>query len=421
MIKPERIGGMRVDSDDDVIKEYPKDVNVSEYLLDRLKQLEEEYVRLKELYRKLEDEKRFVESERIRYEREVRRLRSEIERLRSPPLLVGVISDVLDDGRVVVKSSTGPKFVVHTSNSIGKEDLKPGVRVAMNQQTLAVVSVLPSPKDPAVYGFEVEEKPNVTYEDIGGLESQIEEIREAIELPLLKPDLFKEVGIEPPKGVLLYGPPGTGKTLLAKAVANQTNATFIRVVGSEFVQKYIGEGARLVREVFQLAKEKAPSIIFIDEIDAIAAKRTNSDTSGDREVQRTLMQLLAEMDGFDPRGDIKIIGATNRIDILDPAILRPGRFDRIIETPLPNHEGRLAIFKIHTRGMKIDSDVDLNELASITEGASGADIKAIVTEAGMLAIRDNRTKVCMKDFVKAVEKVMKKQSKPFELKGVMFV
>jgi len=408
-----------VDSDDEVIKEYPKDVNISEYLLDRLKQLEEEYLRLKELYRKLEDEKRFVESERIRYEREVRRLRSEIERLRSPPLLVGVVSDVLEDGKVIVKSSTGPKFLVHTSSNVG--ELKPGVRVAMNQQTLAVVSVLPSPKDPAVYGFEVEEKPNVTYNDIGGLETQIEEIREAVELPLLKPELFKEIGIEPPKGVLLYGPPGTGKTLLAKAVANQTNATFIRVVGSEFVQKYIGEGARLVREVFQLAKEKAPSIIFIDEIDAIAAKRTNSDTSGDREVQRTLMQLLAEMDGFDPRGDIKIIGATNRIDILDPAILRPGRFDRIIETPLPNHEGRLAIFKIHTRNMKVDKDVNLNELASITEGASGADIKAIVTEAGMLAIRNGRTVVKMDDFIKAVEKVMKKQNKPFELKGVMFV
>ncbi len=408
-----------MDSDDEVIKEYPKDVNISEYLLDRLKQLEEEYLRLKELYRKLEDEKRFVESERIRYEREVRRLRSEIERLRSPPLLVGVVSDVLEDGKVIVKSSTGPKFLVHTSSNVG--ELKPGVRVAMNQQTLAVVSVLPSPKDPAVYGFEVEEKPNVTYNDIGGLETQIEEIREAVELPLLKPELFKEIGIEPPKGVLLYGPPGTGKTLLAKAVANQTNATFIRVVGSEFVQKYIGEGARLVREVFQLAKEKAPSIIFIDEIDAIAAKRTNSDTSGDREVQRTLMQLLAEMDGFDPRGDIKIIGATNRIDILDPAILRPGRFDRIIETPLPNHEGRLAIFKIHTRNMKVDKDVNLNELASITEGASGADIKAIVTEAGMLAIRNGRTVVKMDDFIKAVEKVMKKQNKPFELKGVMFV
>ena len=420
-IKNDLVEAMDVESDDDVVKEYTKDVNVSEYLLDRLKQLEEEYLRLKELYRKLEDEKRFVESERIRYEREVRRLRSEIERLRTPPLLVGVISDVLSDGRIVVKSTTGPKFVVHASQHISDRDLKPGVRVAMNQQTLAVVSVLPPPKDPAVYGFEVEERPKVTYDDIGGLEKQIEEVREAIELPLLKPELFEEVGIEPPKGVLLYGPPGTGKTLLARAVANQTNATFIRVVGSEFVQKYIGEGARLVREVFQLAKEKAPSIIFIDEIDAIAAKRTNSDTSGDREVQRTLMQLLAEMDGFDPRGDIKIIGATNRIDILDPAILRPGRFDRIIETPLPDHTGRLSIFKIHTRGMKLDSDVDLQELASITEGASGADIKAVVTEAGMIAIRENRTRVCMKDFTRAVEKVMKKQSKPIELKGVMFV
>jgi proteasome regulatory subunit len=411
---------MDVESGDDVVKEYTKDVNVSEYLLDRLKQLEEEYLRLKELYRKLEDEKRFVESERIRYEREVRRLRSEIERLRTPPLLVGVVSDVLSDGRVVVKSTTGPKFVVHASQHIDRDELKPGVRVAMNQQTLAIVGVLPSPKDPAVYGFEVEYKPDVTYDDIGGLERQIEEIRETIELPLLKPKLFEEVGIEPPKGVLLFGPPGTGKTLLAKAVANQTNATFIRVVGSEFVQKYIGEGARLVREVFQLAKEKAPSIIFIDEIDAIAAKRTNSDTSGDREVQRTLMQLLAEMDGFDPRGDVKIIGATNRIDILDPAILRPGRFDRIIETPLPDHKGRLAIFRIHTRSMKLDSDIDLNELAGMTEGVSGADIKAIVTEAGMMAIREERTKVCMKDFMRAIEKVIKK-SKPFELKGVMFV
>ena len=398
-----------------------KDVDISEYLLDRLKQLEEEYVRLKELYRRLEDEKKFVESERIRYEREVRRLRSEIERLRSPPLLIGTVSDVLSDGRIVVKSSTGPKFVVHASQHITKDDLKPGARIAMNQQTLAVVSVLPLPKDPAVYGFEIEEKPGVTYEDIGGLEKQIEEVREAIELPLLKPELFQEVGVEPPKGLLLYGPPGTGKTLLAKAVAQHTQATFIRVVGSEFVQKYIGEGARLVREVFQLAKEKAPAIIFIDEVDAIAAKRTSSDTSGDREVQRTLMQLLAEMDGFDPRGDVKIIGATNRIDILDPAILRPGRFDRIIETPLPSFEGRVQIFKIHTRKMRI-SDVNFNELARITEGASGADIRAIATEAGMMAIREERTEVCMDDFLRAVEKVLKKETKySGELKGVMFV
>jgi proteasome regulatory subunit len=401
------------------------------YLLDRLKRLEEEYDRLKkieeeyyklrELYRRLEDEKRFVESERIRFEREVRRLRSEIERLRSPPLIVGVVSDVLEDGRVVVKSSTGPKFVVHTSQYIDPKQLKPGVRVAMNQQTLAVISVLPTSKDPMVYAFEVEERPNVTYDDIGGLERQIEEIREAIELPLLKPHLFEEVGIEPPKGVLLYGPPGTGKTLLAKAVAHHTNATFIRVVGSEFVQKYIGEGARLVREVFELAKEKAPSIIFIDELDAIAARRTSSDTSGDREVQRTLMQLLAEMDGFDPRGDVKIIGATNRIDILDPAILRPGRFDRIIEVPLPNYEGRMQIFKIHTRKMKIADDVNFAELARLTEGASGADIKAICTEAGMFAIREDRTKVRMDDFLKAIEKVMRKDTKFGDVKGVMFV
>mgnify|MGYP000408341218 CR=1 FL=1 len=394
-----------------------------EDLILRLRQLEREYERLKELCRRLEDEKRFVESERIRYEREVRRLRSEIERLRSPPLLIGTITDVLEDGRVIVKSSTGPKFLVHVSHSIPLNELKPGARVALNQQTLAVVSVLPTPKDPMVYGFEVDEKPNVRYTDIGGLDRQIEEVREAIELPLLKPHLFEEVGIEPPKGVLLYGPPGTGKTLIAKAVATETNATFIRVVGSEFVQKYIGEGARLVREVFELAREKAPTILFIDEIDAIAARRTNTDTSGDREVQRTLMQLLAEMDGFDPRGDVKIIGATNRIDILDPAILRPGRFDRIIEIPLPDFEGRIQIFKIHTRRMKLADDVDFKKLAETTEGASGADIKAICTEAGMFAIREEKAKVTLEDFERAVAKVLKKTSKPlsFDIKGVMFI
>ena len=398
------------------------DVELSEYLMERLRKLEEEYYKLKELYRRLEDEKRFVESERIRYEREVRRLRSEIERLRSPPLIVGYISDVLEDGKVVVKSSTGPKFVVNTSQYLNKDELQPGTRVALNQQTLAIINVLPTPKDPMVYGFEVEEKPDISYSDIGGLDKQIEEVREAVELPLLKPHLFAEIGIEPPKGVLLFGPPGTGKTLLAKAVAHHTHATFIRVVGSEFVQKYIGEGARLVREVFQLAKEKAPAIIFIDELDAIAAKRTGSDTSGDREVQRTLMQLLAEMDGFDPRGEVKIMGATNRIDILDPAILRPGRFDRIIEVPLPTFEGRVQIFKIHSRKMKLADDVDFNELASMTENASGADIKAIVTEAGMFAIRDERGKVTKNDFMKAIEKVMRKDTKySADVKGVMFV
>ncbi|MFP3908353.1 MAG: proteasome-activating nucleotidase [Archaeoglobaceae archaeon] len=394
---------------------------MSEYLVDRLKQIEEEYVRLKELYRRLEDEKRFAESERIRYEREVRRLKSEIERLRSPPLLIGHVSDILEDNRIIIKSSTGPKFVVHSSQYLDKEEIKPGTRVAMNQQTLAVVGVLPSPKDPTVYGFEVEEKPEIKYTDVGGLERQTEELRETVELPILKPELFDKVGIEPPKGILLYGPPGTGKTLLAKAVAHHTDATFIRVVGSEFVQKYIGEGARLVREVFEFAKEKAPAIIFIDELDAIAARRTGSDTSGDREVQRTLMQLLAEMDGFDPRGDIKIIGATNRIDILDPAILRPGRFDRIIEIEMPTFEERIQIFKIHTRNMSLAEDVDFNKLSEITETCSGADIKAIVTEAGMLAIRQERTEIAMEDFVNAVNKVMKKGTEKTQEKGVMYV
>lgn len=381
------------------------DLDISE----RIKQLEQEFAALKENYRDLEDEKKFVENERIRYEREARKLRSEIEKLRSPPLPVGHVSDILEDGRIVIRSSTGPKFVVHASQFIDEDEIKPGSRVAMNQQTLAIISLLPASKDPSIYGFEIETKPDVTFLDIGGLEKQIDELKETVELPMLKPELFKEIGIEPPKGVLLYGPPGTGKTLLAKAVAHTTNATFIRVVGSEFVQKFIGEGARLVREVFELAEEKSPSIIFIDEIDAIAARRIGNDVNGDREVQRTLMQLLAEMDGFDPRGDVKIIGATNRIDILDPAILRPGRFDRVVEIPLPSSVEREQIFRVHTRNMKLDENVKLDELAEITEALSGAEIRAIVTEAGMFAIREERTNVKMDDFLKAINKVMGKE------------
>lgn len=240
-----------------------------------------------------------------------------------------------------------------------------------------------------------------------------------MELPLLNPDLFKKVGIEPPRGVLLVGPPGTGKTLLAKAVAHNTNATFIRTVGSELVRKYIGEGARLVRELFDLAREKSPSILFIDEIDAIGSRRLDMSTSGDREVQRTLMQLLAEMDGFDPLGNVKIIAATNRPDILDEALVRPGRFDRIIEIPMPSDEAREKIFSIHTRRMNI-SNVDLKYLAKLTQGMSGADIKAICTEAGMNAIRENRNYVILQDFVKAIEKVMKSTKGTTEVPEHMF-
>lgn len=382
-----------------------KDNDFSEYLLDRVRQLEERNLKLREANRKIENEKRSAENQKVRYEREVRKLRSELERLKGTPLLVGTILDVLDDKRVVIKSSTGPKFVVNASQFI-EEELISGARVALNQQSLAVVGVLPSSKDPIVYGMEIIDSPNVSYDEIGGLESQIQEIRETVELPLLKPELFKRVGIEPPRGVLLYGPPGTGKTLLAKAVAKHTESVFIRIVGSELVQKYIGEGARLVRELFEMAKEKTPSIIFIDELDAIGAKRLDSATSGDREVQRTLMQLLAEMDGFESRGDVKIIGATNRSDILDPALLRPGRFDRLIEIPLPSCEARASIVKIHTASMNLADEIDAEGIAKLTEGASGADIKAIAMEAGMFAIRSDRESVTASDFEDAVRKVM---------------
>jgi len=372
--------------------------------------------------RKLEKDKVLIENEKMRLDREVKSLRGEIERFRSPPLVIATVTEVLDDGRVVVKSSTGPNFVIGYSRFLDEKSLEPGVRVALNQQTFSIVHVLPSEKDPIVTGMEVEEKPTVEYAQIGGLEEQIVEIKETVELPLKKPELFINIGIEPPKGVLLYGPPGTGKTLLAKAVANETNATFIKIVASEFVKKYIGEGARLVRGVFELAKEKSPSIIFIDEIDAIAAKRLKSSTSGDREVQRTLMQLLAEMDGFEGRGDVGIVAATNRPDILDPALLRPGRFDRFIEVPIPNEDGRMEILKIHTRNMSLEEDVDVRLIASLSEGASGADLKAICTESGMFAIREERSTVTMNDFMDAIDKIvgMEHDEEMRKEAGVMF-
>ena len=382
--------------------------------------LEERNLELVEEARRVEGEKRFVEGELIRLQKEMKRLKAELERLKAPPLIIGQIKDILADGRVVVKSSTGPDFIVSTSDYVAPELLLAGARVALNKQTLAVMGVLPPSLDPLVIGAEIIEKPDTVYEEIGGLQEQIVEIREAVEDPLLRPELYKKVGIDPPKGVLLVGPPGTGKTLLAKAVARQTNATFIRFVGSELVQKYIGEGARLVRELFDLARLKAPSIVFIDEIDSVGAKRLELATSGDREVQRTLMQLLAELDGFNPLGEVKIIGATNRPDILDEALLRPGRFDRIIEIPFPNFEGRTAIFKIHSRRMNLDKTVQLEELGAKSEGATGADIKSVCTEAGMFAIRENRDIVSMADFEKAIIKVLDQDAEKGMVAGPMF-
>jgi len=380
----------------------------SRYILDRMRQLEERNLALREQKDRVEGEKRLIENQKLKFEREARKLRSELERLRVGPMIVGTIVDVLDENRVIVKSSTGPRFVVSLSQFI-EEEIKVGAQVGLNQQSFAVMCVLPTPRDPAVFGMEIEEAPDVQFSQIGGLDTQISEIREIVELPLKRPDLFTSVGIEPPKGVLLHGPPGTGKTILAKAVAQSTEATFMRVVGSEFVQKYIGEGARLVRELFELAKTKSPAIIFIDELDAIGARRMDGATSGDREVQRTLMQILAEMDGFDARGEVKLIAATNRLDMLDPALLRPGRFDRVIEIPLPNKEAREAILKIHTRGMNLDRGVNLRLIAELSEGSSGADLKALSTEAGMYAIREERTIVYQSDFERAAAKILLKE------------
>jgi len=390
-------------------------------MMDRVGNLESRNLELREQLRQVEADKRYIETQKIRYEREVRKLKSESEQLRSPPLIIGTITDVVDASRVIVRSSAGPRFLVRSSPSISAEEIKPGVRCTLNQQSLAIVELLPTSFDAQIYGMELVDSPQETYADIGGLEVQINEIKEAVELPLKRPELFLRIGIDPPKGVLLHGPPGTGKTLLAKAVAHETNAHFMRVVGSELVQKYIGEGARLVRELFDLAKKKAPTIIFIDEIDAVGASRTEANTSGDREVQRTLMQLLAGMDGFENRGDVKIIGATNRIDILDRALLRPGRFDRIIEIPLPDETGRLSILNVHCRALTMDENVDLCEVAKQTDGKNGADLRAICMEAGMFAIRKERPAITQEDFLAAIAKIRLDFNRSMgDVEGAMF-
>ena len=354
---------------------------------------------------RFEAEKRQLETDVSRMKRENAHLKGELARLRAPPQVIGTVRDMLDDGRVSIKSSSGPDFVVHISEGIDKEKLEIGDRVALHRQTLAVLETLPSAKDPLVMGAEVESKPVETYKDIGGLTEELDELRSTIEMPMLHPKRFAKIGIDPPKGVLLVGPPGTGKTLMAKAVANATNATFIRLIGSELVQKYIGEGARLVRELFQLAQEKAPSIVFIDELDAVGAKRMDVGTTGDREVQRTLMQLLGELDGFTPRGEVSIMAASNRPDILDEALLRPGRFDRIVKIPLPEEDARMKIIKIHTSKMSVAKGINYKDIIAETEGLSGADLRALCVEAGMNAIKSRKSQITNKNFTDALEKI----------------
>ena len=346
-----------------------------------------------------------------RQTREKNQLKKQMEEMMKPPMLVGEIVDILDNSEMIVKNGTGQSFITTKSKEVPKDDIKIGSRVGLDKNNLVVLRVLTKGKDPIIMGSELIERPYETYNDIGGLDDVLTEVKEMVELPLTKPELFREIGIKPPNGVLLAGPPGTGKTLIAKAVASSAECTFIRIVGSEMVQKFIGEGGRLVRELFQLAREKKPAIIFIDEIDAIGARRLGMDTTGDREVQRTLMQLLSEMDGFHPLENIGIIAATNRKDIIDEALLRPGRFDRIIEVPLPEKEGRKKIFEIHTEGMKLHPDVDLEKLAIKTDQFSGADIRNLCTEAGMYAIRKEHKRVTWKDFDSALNKIKSRNGK----------
>ena len=347
-------------------------------------------------------EKLFLENEINQLKKRISRLDDEMRIMREPPFIVGYIQD-LTDNHAIVRSSNGTVFQVSVNSSIDRDLLKPGTRISMNQDTLTVIDILNDGWDPLVASSEIIEKPDTLYEEIGGMEEQINQLKQSIELPLNKPDSFKKMGLTPPKGVLLTGPPGTGKTMMARALANSTSATFIGLVGSELAQKYIGEGGRLVRELFDLAKQKSPTIIFIDEIDAIGSKRLDSSTSGDREVQRTLMQLLAEMDGFESTSNIKVIAATNRPELLDKALLRPGRLDRIIEIGLPDKDGRLDILQIISKQIPTDKEVNLQQISAQTKGFSGAELKALIMEAGLNAISNNRESISREDIKLAYE------------------
>ncbi len=353
-----------------------------------------------------------------KYLREVERLKKENTLLKRMPLFLATVVEMGDDYILLRQHGNNQEFITTAPPEL-MDKLEPNSRVAINN-SLTIVRVLDRSVDARAKIMELIEAPEISYAQVGGLDIQIQEIRETVELPLTHPEMFEQIGIEPPRGILLYGLPGTGKTLLAKAVAHESKATFIHMSGSELVHKFIGEGAQLVRDIFQMARDKAPSIIFIDEIDAVGSIRTHDGTTGSAEVNRTMMQLLAEMDGFRTRGDIKIIAATNRIDILDPALLRPGRFDRIIEIPMPSMDARLKILEIHASKMKRSEDVDLVEIAKATDSASGADLNSIVVEAGMNALRRNATCVARDDFEKSIRKVLGDEEKGTEESMRMF-
>lgn len=336
------------------------------------------------------------------------------------PLLVARCTKIIQGGKdetgkdelkYLINAKQHGKYVVDLGEKVSPTDIEEGMRIGVDRKKFQIQIPLPPKIDPSVSLMQIQEKPDVTYKDVGGCLQQIEQMREVVELPMLHPERFIKLGIDPPKGVLLYGPPGTGKTLLARAVANRTDATFIRVIGSELVQKYVGEGARMVRELFEMARSKKACIIFFDEVDAIGGTRFDDGAGGDNEVQRTMLELINQLDGFDPRGNIKVIMATNRPDTLDPALTRPGRLDRKIEVDLPDLEGRAQIFKIHTKSMSVERDIRFELLARLCPNSTGADLRSVCTEAGMFSVRQRRKTVTEKDFLDSINKVIKGYAK----------
>lgn len=367
------------------------------------------YTKLKGLQRHLEFldiQEEYVKDEMKNLKRELIRAKEELKRIQSVPLIIGQFNEMIDANYGIVSSTAGSTYYVRVLSTLDRELLKPNTSIALHRHSHAVVDILPPESDSSIQLMQ--EKPNVTYADIGGLDIQKQELREAVELPLTQFELYKQIGIDPPRGVLMYGPPGTGKTMMAKAVANATSASFISVVGSEFVQKYLGEGPRMVRDVFRLAREHEPAIIFIDEIDAIATKRFDAQTGADREVQRILLELLNQMDGFDQTTNVKVIMATNRADTLDPALLRPGRLDRKVEFPNPDRRQKRLVFQACTAHMNLSEEVDLEDWVNRPDKVSAADIAAICQEAGMQAVRRNRYVILPKDFDEAYKKLVKK-------------